>query len=55
MINAGAMMVSSLIDINKEPSERFETVKNYYNKSILTIHDLRFLYWQFSGYKKFFN
>jgi len=36
-------------------SFRLPFFKNYYNRSILTIHDLRFLYWQFSGYKKFFN
>ena len=36
-------------------SFRLPFFNNYYNKSILTIHDLRFLYWQFSGYKIFFN
>jgi len=36
-------------------SFRLPFFNNYYSKSILTIHDLRFLYWQFSGYKKFFN
>jgi len=32
MINAGAMMVSSLIYPDKEPSARFEYIKDYYNK-----------------------
>jgi len=32
MINSGAIMVSSLIARNNEPSERFEIVKDYYNK-----------------------
>ena len=32
MINAGAMMVSSLILPNEEPSKRFETIKNFYQK-----------------------
>ena len=36
-------------------SFRLPFFNNYYNKSILTIHDLRFLHWQFSGYKKFFK
>ena len=32
MINSGAMMVCSLIDPNKEPSKRFETINKYYNE-----------------------
>ena len=32
MINAGAMMVASLIEPTKEPSERFETVKKFYSR-----------------------
>ena len=36
-------------------SFRLPFFTNNFNKSILTIHDVRFLYWQFAGYKKFFN
>jgi glutaminase len=32
LINAGAIMVSSLIEPNKEPSYRFNTVKEFYQK-----------------------
>lgn len=32
MINAGAIMVSSLIEPKKEPSARFETVRQFYQK-----------------------
>ena len=32
MINAGAIMIASLIDADKEPSDRFEVVKTFYNK-----------------------
>ena len=32
LINAGAMMVASLIKPDKEPSDRFETVKKYYQR-----------------------
>ena len=32
MINAGAIMISSLIEPNKEPSIRFETIRNFYQK-----------------------
>jgi glutaminase len=32
MINAGAIMISSLIEAEKEPSSRFEAVKEFYEK-----------------------
>lgn len=32
LINAGAIMIASLINPNEEPSKRFETVKNFYQK-----------------------
>jgi glutaminase len=32
LINAGAIMIASLIEPKKEPSKRFETVKNFYQK-----------------------
>ena len=32
MINAGAMMICSLIEPDKEPSKRFETIKKFYKK-----------------------
>ena len=32
MINAGAIMIASLIDPEKEPSNRFETIRKFYQK-----------------------
>ena len=32
LINAGAIMISSLIKQKEEPSKRFETIKNYYQR-----------------------
>ena len=32
LINAGAIMVASLIDSDKEPSHRFNTIKDYYSR-----------------------
>ncbi len=42
MINSGAIMVSSLIARDKEPSERFELIKEYYNKLCGNIGNLGF-------------
>ena len=42
MINSGAIMVSSLIARNQEPSDRFELVKEYYNKMCGNIGNIGF-------------
>ena len=42
MINSGAIMVSSLIARNNEPSERFEIVKDYYSKMCGNIGNIGF-------------
>ena len=42
MINSGAIMVSSLIGRDKEPSERFELVKDYYNRICGNIGNIGF-------------
>ena len=42
MINAGAIMVSSLLASNEEPSERFNTVKKYYQEMSGHIGDIGF-------------
>lgn len=42
MINSGAIMVSSLIARNNEPSERFELIKDYYNKMCGNIGNIGF-------------
>ena len=47
--------ITKSLNLDVLESFRLPFFKNHNNKSILTIHDLRFLHWQFSGYKKFFN
>ena len=42
MINAGAIMVSSLIGREMEPSDRFELVKEYYNRMCGNIGNIGF-------------
>ena len=42
MINAGAIMIASLICPDKEPSERFDIVKQYYHKMTGNIGDVGF-------------
>ena len=42
MINSGAIMVSSLIEPNKEPSDRFELIKNYYKDMCGEIDNIGF-------------
>jgi glutaminase len=42
MINSGAIMVSSLIGRDKEPSDRFELVKDYYNRICGNIGNIGF-------------
>ena len=42
MINAGAIMIASLIEPKKEPSERFDLVKQYYHKLTGNIDEVGF-------------
>ena len=42
MINAGAIMVASLIEPDKEPSDRFELVNKYYQKMCGNVDKLGF-------------
>lgn len=42
MINAGAIMVSSLIERGKEPADRFETIKSFYTRMAGHIEEIGF-------------
>jgi glutaminase len=42
LINAGAIMISSLIKSNEEPSERFETIKKFYQRMCANIGTIGF-------------
>jgi glutaminase len=42
MINAGAIMVASLIDRDKEPADRFELVKTYYDRMAGNLDEIGF-------------